>query len=113
MRTWLTDHNKVGDAQTVGLLVHFQVIRAAGVDTIAAEIGISKRTLYIHFPSEYALIVAYLKGRNLQPPLSEREPADLILRTFDRLERSFGTSAFRGCPFVNAVAELAGSAPEA
>jgi AcrR family transcriptional regulator len=92
--------------ETADRLFYTQGIRAVGVDTIAAEIGISKRTLYNHFPSKDALIVAYLKGRNLQPPLSERHPADLILRTFDRLERSFGTSAFRGCPFVNAVAQL-------
>ena len=92
--------------ETADRLFYTQGIRAVGVDTIAAEIGISKRTLYNHFPSKDALIVAYLQRRNLQPPLSERAPADLILRTFDRLERSFGTPDFRGCPFVNAVAEL-------
>jgi len=99
--------------ETADRLFYTQGIRAVGVDTIAAEIGISKRTLYNHFPSKDALIVAYLKGRNLQPPLSERTPADLILRTFDRLERSFGTPAFRGCPFVNAVAELGDGEHEA
>jgi len=30
-----------------------------GVDTVAEEVGISKRTLYNHSPSEEALIVAY------------------------------------------------------
>jgi hypothetical protein len=29
-----------------------------------------------------------------------------ILGTFDRLERGFASKDFRGCPFVNAVAEL-------
>ena len=29
-----------------------------------------------------------------------------ILATFDRLERGFASKGFRGCPFVNAVAEL-------
>ena len=29
-----------------------------------------------------------------------------ILGEFDRLERAFASSGFRGCPFVNAVAEL-------
>ncbi len=92
--------------ETADRLFYSQGIRAVGVDTIAAEIGISKRTLYNHFPSKDALIVAYLERRNLQAPPSEREPADLILRSFDRLERSFGARDFRGCPFVNAVAEL-------
>ena len=29
-----------------------------------------------------------------------------ILGNFERLERTFATGVFRGCPFVNAVAEL-------
>ena len=92
--------------ETADRLFYSQGIRAIGVDTIAAEIGISKRTLYNHFPSKDALIVAYLERRNVQTPPSERESTDLILRSFDRLERNFGTREFRGCPFVNAVAEL-------
>lgn len=92
--------------ETADRLFYAQGIRGVGVDTIAAEIGISKRTLYNHFPSKDALIVAYLERRNLKAPPSDRESADLILRSFDRLERSFGTRGFRGCPFVNAVAEL-------
>jgi AcrR family transcriptional regulator len=92
--------------ETADRLFYTQGIRAVGVDTIAAEIGISKRTLYNHFPSKDALIVAYLQRRNLPPPESGREPIDLILGFFDRLERSFGTREFRGCPFVNAVAQL-------
>ena len=67
--------------ETADKLFYLQGIRAIGVDTIAAEIGISKRTLYNHFPSKDALIAAYL-------------------------ERRFAARDFRGCPFVNAVAEL-------
>ncbi len=36
--------------ETADKLFYLQGIRAIGVDTIAAEIGISKRTLYNHFP---------------------------------------------------------------
>src|SRR6187401_2670169 len=67
--------------ETADRLFYLQGIRAIGVDTIAAEIGISKRTLYNHFPSKDALISAYLARR-------------------------FAAKDFRGCPFVNAVAEL-------
>ena len=42
--------------ETADRLFYLQGIRAVGVDTIAAEIGISKRTLYNHFPSKDALI---------------------------------------------------------
>jgi AcrR family transcriptional regulator len=92
--------------ETADRLFYSRGIRAVGVDTIAAEIGISKRTLYNHFSSKDELIAAYLAGRFVQPPPSDNPPVDQILGTFDRLERGFASRGFRGCPFVNAVAEL-------
>jgi AcrR family transcriptional regulator len=92
--------------ETADRLFYLQGIRAVGVDTIAAEIGISKRTLYNHFPSKDALIAAYLERRFVQPRPSDKPPAEQILATFDSLERRFASKDFRGCPFVNAVAEL-------
>ncbi|MBR1146912.1 TetR/AcrR family transcriptional regulator [Bradyrhizobium sp. AUGA SZCCT0431] len=94
--------------ETADRLFYLQGIRAVGVDTIAAEIGISKRTLYNHFPSKDALISAYLARRFVQPRPSDKSPVDQILDTFDALERRFAARDFRGCPFVNAVAELGG-----
>ena len=92
--------------ETADRLFYLQGIRAVGVDTIAAEIGISKRTLYNHFPSKDVLISAYLARRFVAPRASEKPPAEQILSTFDSLERRFSAKDFRGCPFVNAVAEL-------
>ena len=92
--------------ETADRLFYLQGIRAIGVDTIAAEIGISKRTLYNHFPSKDALIAAYLARRFVQPPPSDKPPVEQILATFDSLERRFAAKDFRGCPFVNAVAEM-------
>jgi AcrR family transcriptional regulator len=92
--------------ETADRLFYLQGIRAIGVDTIAAEIGISKRTLYNHFPSKDALISAYLERRFVQPRPSDKSPIEQILGTFDSLERRFASKDFRGCPFVNAVAEL-------
>jgi AcrR family transcriptional regulator len=94
--------------QTADRLFYLKGIRAIGVDTISAEIGISKRTLYNHFPSKHALIAAYLERRFVQPKPSDKSPVEQILGTFDALERRFGAEDFRGCPFVNAVAELGG-----
>jgi len=91
---------------TADKLFYLQGIRAIGVDTIAAEIGISKRTLYNHFPSKDALIAAYLERRFVAPRPSDKPPAEQILAIFDSLERRFAAKDFRGCPFVNAVAEL-------
>jgi AcrR family transcriptional regulator len=91
---------------TADRLFYGQGIRAIGVDTIADEIGISKRTLYNYFPSKNELIVAYLERRLRPRPPSEQPPAEQILGDFERLEGVFADRGFRGCPFVNAVAEL-------
>jgi AcrR family transcriptional regulator len=91
---------------TTDRLFYEQGIRAVGVDTVAAEAGISKRTLYNYYPSKDELITAYLSRRFKPVPLTDAPPAQQILGNFDRLERSFSSGRFRGCPFVNAVAEL-------
>jgi AcrR family transcriptional regulator len=92
--------------QTADRLFYLRGIRAIGVDTIAAEIGISKRTLYNHFPSKDDLIAAYLRRRFVVASPTEQPAIDQILGYFDALERRFAAKDFRGCPFVNAVAEL-------
>src|SRR5262245_64974284 len=91
---------------TADRLFYRQGIRVIGVDTVAAEIGISKRTLYNYFPSKDDLIVAYLARRLKPAPASDLAPAEQILGNFERLQRTFSDGVFRGCPFVNAVAEL-------
>src|SRR5215813_9143542 len=70
-------------------LFYLEGIRAIGVDTIAAEIGISKRTLYNHYPSKDALIAAYLERRFVVARPSQKAPADQIMGYFDSLERRF------------------------
>jgi len=93
--------------ETADRLFYRQGIRVIGVDTIAAEIGISKRTLYNYFPSKDDLIVAYLSRRLRPIEASDLPPAQQILDDFDRLERAMKHNEYRGCPFMNAVAELA------
>lgn len=92
---------------TADRLFYRQGIRVVGVDTVAAEIGISKRTLYNYFPSKDDLIVAYLSRRLRPIEVSDGPPAEQILEDFDRLERAMRKEGYRGCPFMNAVAELA------
>ncbi|HET7886298.1 MAG TPA: TetR/AcrR family transcriptional regulator [Bradyrhizobium sp.] len=94
--------------ETADRLFYLKGIRAIGVDTIAAEIGISKRTLYNHFPSKDALISAYLERRFVPRGPSDKSAVEQILGVFDSLERRFASKDFRGCPFVNAVAEVGG-----
>lgn len=92
--------------ETTDRLFYQRGIRAVGVDTVASEAGISKRSLYDYFPSKEALIAAYLERRCRCHPESDTPPVTQILAVFDRLEQIFSGGDFRGCPFVNAVAEL-------
>jgi len=95
---------------TADRLFNGEGIRAVGVDKIAAEIGISKRTLYNYYPSKDELVFAYLSRRYVPVRSSDRPPNEQILQMFDWLEKWFSSRNFRGCPFVNAVAELGDSA---
>jgi AcrR family transcriptional regulator len=87
-------------------LFYSQGIRAVGVDTVAAEAGVSKRTLYNHYPSKDDLIGAYLTARFKPIAPSDAPARAQVLGVFDYLERRFAEGGFRGCPYINAVTEL-------
>jgi AcrR family transcriptional regulator len=93
--------------QAADRLFYSKGIRAVGVDAVAAEAGISKRSLYDTFPSKDALVAAYLRQRIQPVPVSDQPPATQVLGMFDQLHARFSNGDFRGCPFVNAVTELA------
>lgn len=87
-------------------------IHAVGVDLIAAESGVTKRTLYDRFGSKDALVVTYLQERDarwrdlVRGRLDELgTPAERVLAPFDVLASWMVTNP-RGCAFVNAFAEL-------
>jgi AcrR family transcriptional regulator len=70
-------------------LFYEQGIRAIGVNAIAAEAGISKKTLYQHFSSKDDLVVAYLRGRfRPVPEASSKPPAQQILANLEWIARS-------------------------
>jgi AcrR family transcriptional regulator len=86
---------------------------ATGIDLILAESGIAKTTLYRHFPSKEALIVAALRVidaryRNAMRTAVDAvaDPREKILATFDYLERWFAGATFYGCPFMSAASEF-------
>jgi AcrR family transcriptional regulator len=93
--------------QAADRLFYQRGIRAVGVDAVAAEAGISKRSLYDTFPSKDALVAAYLRRRIQPVPASDQPPPAQVLALFDLLHARFAKGDFRGCPFVNAVTELA------
>jgi AcrR family transcriptional regulator len=103
-------HRSVSPAERIlaaaDKLFYEQGIRAVGVDAVAAEAGVSKRTLYSYYASKDDLIAAYLTRRFKMAPVSDAPAREQILGYFERMERLFADGTFRGCPFVNAVTEI-------
>lgn len=94
-------------------LFYWRGIHAVGVDTIAAESGVTKRTLYDRFGSKDALVTAYLRVRDRRwrelvlaaLDSAGTDPVARALAPFDVLPDWLAPSS-RGCSFVNAFAEL-------
>jgi len=92
-------------------------INATGVERLASEASVSKRTLYQHFPSKAAVVEEYLRGmqERVGDPISPTEsdagrtPRARLLAIFDR---SLPPGQLRGCPFHNAAVEAAEAMPE-
>ena len=95
-------------------LFHARGIDAVGVDVISDVSGVSKSTLYRHFPSKADLVAAYLQ-RHHERRFDEwvaalGDPSDTprarLLGLFDWLEEWFNSTDFRGCRFLNSRAQL-------
>lgn len=93
-------------------------ITASGVDTIVAESGVSKPTLYAHFRTKRELVVAVLESQHgarrasLEAHLRDRaglSAQERLSSVFDWIEGHQRGDWARGCPFVNASVELVGS----
>lgn len=92
-------------------------INATGVERLATEATVSKRTLYQHFPSKEAVVEEYLRAiqQHVGDPLNpspddlRRTPRARILALF---ETPSPTGQMRGCPFHNAAVEAAETMPE-
>ena len=92
-------------------LFYREGIRATGVERIAAQAQVSKRTLYQHISRKDELVEAYLRRiHNTGGPPNEQaldatgaSPRSRLLAIFD----SPPVHRFRGCPFHNAAVEAA------
>ena len=110
MQTEVTPKDKL--FQTATRLFYQHGYRAIGVDTLAAESGIGKMTLYRHYPSKDDLIVAYLQHsdkvfwENFEE-ITKDAPAsrDKLLAFFESLQEYVMTPACYGCPFLNVATE--------
>lgn len=87
--------------------------RAVGIDTLLAEAGVAKMTLYNHFASKEELIVAVLEERSalLQQTLDTalasagKTPSRQLSAVFEGLKKWFESDEFKGCAFIRAISE--------
>jgi len=98
---------------TAAALFYDQGLHAVGVDTVAREAGVTKKTLYDCFGSKDELIAAYLRERDerwrdrlTRTVEAAGDPRARLLATFDALGTWMRAENPRGCAFVNAFAEL-------
>ncbi|WP_029111983.1 TetR/AcrR family transcriptional regulator [Mycobacterium sp. URHB0044] len=98
-------------------LFYREGINATGVERLASEASVSKRTLYQHFPSKTAVVEEYLRtiqqavGDPIQPgpDADNRTPRARLLSLFSTPSPD---GQMRGCPFHNAAVEAADAMPE-
>jgi len=89
-------------------------IHAVGVDLIAAEAGVTKKTLYDRFGSKEQIVVEYLADRDerwrtfLAQRLDAADPAPpaRVLAVFDASRAWSAENSSKGCSMVNAHAEI-------
>ena len=97
---------------TAARLFYQHGYRAVGVDTLAAESGIGKMTLYRHYSSKDDLIVAFLRQSDADFwEYFEQSTGDAptargkLLAFFESLQAYVVSPTCYGCPFLNLATE--------
>jgi AcrR family transcriptional regulator len=99
---------------TASELFYREGIRAIGVDTVVERSGVSKTSLYRLFDSKDALIAAFVAEKDRVfwawwDRIEEQhagDPRALLEALLSGIAKRVGHSAYRGCPFLNLVAEF-------
>ncbi len=87
--------------------------RGVGVDTVIAESGVAKATLYKHFPRKDDLVLAYLDKVDLTwfgqlraaARTAGEAPRAQLVAMFDALNTACRREGYHGCAFINTAAE--------
>lgn len=97
---------------TAARLFYQDGFRATGIDKIIAESGVAKMSLYRHFSSKNELIAAFLDRRHevwmrwfveeVEASFAQRAELSVLA---EALGKWFAQEDFRGCAFINVVAE--------
>ena len=103
--------------RTATRLFYEEGINGVGVDRVVAEAGVTRATMYRHFPGKEALVVAYLEHEDAmirglfaaaaeQAAATDASPGDLLALVIDGVADDATRLHTRGCPFINASAEF-------
>ncbi|GAB2582298.1 TetR/AcrR family transcriptional regulator [Streptomyces capparidis] len=100
--------------RAAGRLFYERGIHAVGVDLIAAEAGVTKKTIYDRFGSKEQLVVEYLADRDERwraflarhLDAAPGAPAERVLAVFDASAAWSAEHGSKGCGMVNAHAEI-------
>ncbi|MBM9503272.1 TetR/AcrR family transcriptional regulator [Actinacidiphila acididurans] len=97
---------------TATRIFYTEGIHSVGIDRIVAEAKVTRATLYRHFPGKEELIVAYigvadraLRERAAAVLASGEPAADQVRAVARSIAEDIQSPGFRGCAFLNAVAE--------
>jgi AcrR family transcriptional regulator len=105
--------------ETADRLFYNEGIHAVGINRIVDEAGVTRVTLYRHFPSKDDLISGYLQRRGrydrdqvagLIAALPD-DPRRVLTELATVLTQDDFAAVRRGCPFINASAEFTGGHP--
>ncbi|MEV5712733.1 TetR/AcrR family transcriptional regulator [Amycolatopsis mediterranei] len=95
-------------------LFYAEGLHSVGIDRVIADAGVTRATLYRHFPGKDDLLVAYLAevdkairaqveaARTATPGAS---PEDIVQAVAATIADGIRSPGFRGCAFLNAAAE--------
>lgn len=97
---------------TASSLFYAEGLHSVGIDRIIATAGVTRATLYRHFPSKDDLMVAYLdqgdemiRSRVEEARRAGLSPDEAIRAVADAIGANIEQVGFRGCAFLNAAAE--------
>lgn len=111
-RVMTTSEARLRLLSTASRIFYAEGIHSVGVDRIIAEAKVTRATFYRHFPGKEDLVLAYLQAADqairdqIDTAIAAGAPAgDTVRAVAVAIADGIRSPGFRGCAFLNAVAE--------